>query len=178
MTIPSKPGIYCLWNKTTDFVYVGSSKNLRERINKHFSSRCQNPHLKSSIKKHGEENFSISWYETEDFIEEEQKLLDFVFNPHNKIKTYNVAVKVSGNLGGSIERHRELCLKGKSREELRELCLKGKSRKEWRELCLKGKSRKEWRELSEAGGASKRIPLYLIDTKTQLITKIDSSCEG
>ncbi len=152
MKIPSKPGIYCLWNKITDFIYVGSSRNLQKRINKHFSPKCQNPHLKSSIKKHGRENFSISWHETEDFIDEEQKLLNFVFNPCNKIKTYNVAVKAGGNPGGSRERQRE--------------------------LSLKGKSRKEWRELCEAGGGLKCIPLYLIDTKTQIVEKIESSYEG
>ncbi len=45
-------------------------------------------------------------------------------------------------------------------------------------MSLKGKSRKEWRELCEAGGGFKRVPLYLIDTKTQVITKIASSYEG
>jgi len=47
-----------------------------------------------------------------------------------------------------------------------------------RELCLKGKSRTEWRELSEAGGSTLRVPLFLICTKTGLITKIESSYEG
>jgi predicted GIY-YIG superfamily endonuclease len=47
-----------------------------------------------------------------------------------------------------------------------------------RELCLKGKSREELRELCEAGGGPKAVPLFLICTKTGLITKIESSYEG
>jgi len=47
-----------------------------------------------------------------------------------------------------------------------------------RELSLKGKSREELRELCEACGGRKSVPLFLICTKTGLITKIESSCEG
>jgi group I intron endonuclease len=136
--IPSTPGVYCLWNKISNKVYVGSAKNLNARINRHFYSHCQNPHLKRSIKKHGKENFSVTWYETEDLFQEEQRLLDYVFTL-GPGATFNVAVKAGGNPGGTIERQRELC---------------------------------------EAGGGSKSVPLFLICTKTSLITKIESASEG
>ena len=151
MEIPETPGVYCLWNKITDQIYVGSSKDLNKRIAKHFSSRCQNPHLKSSIKKYGKENFSITWFETEDLFLEEQKLLDYVFN--NSIPTFNVAVKAGGGLlGGTKKEHIKLSHKGKSREELR----------------LE----------AEAGGSPQRVPLFLICTKTGVITQIESSHDG
>lgn len=104
--LPSASGVYCLWNKITNQIYVGSAKDLSKRIKKHFSPRCQNPHLKSSIKKYGKENFSITWIETNDLLEEEQRLLDYVFN--NSIPTFNIAVKAGGNPGGSIEGQRLL----------------------------------------------------------------------
>jgi group I intron endonuclease len=138
MIIPKTPGVYCIWNKINDRVYVGSAKDLKARISKHFSSSCQNPHLKSSIKKHGKENFSVTWHETGDLFQEEQRLLDYVFTLGPDI-AFNVAVKAGGNPGGTKERQREL---------------------------------------SEAGGSFKRVPLFLICTKTGLITKIESSCEG
>lgn len=149
--IPSTPGVYRLWNKITNKIYIGSAKNLGKRIPRRFSSRCQNPHLKHSIKKYGKDNFSITWFETNDFLEEEQTLLDYVFE--NKIPTFNVSRKAGGGLlGGSIEGHKALSLKGKSRAELR--------------------------LLSEASGSKKRVPLFLIDAETGFITRIDSSCEG
>ena len=144
MIIPSTPGvppaatgIYCLWNKITNQIYIGSSANLQKRIKQHFSSRCHNPYLKNSIKKYGKDNFSITWFKTNDFIAEEQKLLDYIFD--NKIPSFNVAVKAGGNPGGSIEGQRLLC---------------------------------------EAGGSYPRVPLFLINTKTKVLTPIESSYEG
>lgn len=150
--IPSTPGVYCLWNKITNQIYIGSAKDLNTRIKKHFSSQCQNPHLRRSIKKYREENFSITWLETGDnFLEEEQRLLDYVFN--NSIPTFNVAVKAGGGkILSDYSGHRALSLKGKSREE--------------------------WRALSEVGKSSKAVPLFLINTETGFITRIDSSYEG
>ena len=135
--IPKAPGVYCLWNKITNQIYVGSAKDLSQRIPQHFSSLCQNQHLKSSIKKYGKENFSITWLETGDnFIEEEQRLLDYVFN--NSIPTFNISRKAGGGLlGGSIEGQRLLC---------------------------------------EVGGGSKQVPLFLIDTETRFITRLESAC--
>lgn len=148
--LPSSSGVYCLWNKITNQIYVGSTTNLSARIKTHFSPKCHNSYLKRSIKKYGKENFSITWFETDDFIAEEQNLLDYIFE--NNIPTFNVAVKAGGNPGGSIEGQRLLCLKGKSKEELR--------------------------LLSEAGGGPKAVPLFLIDTETKALTRIESGCEG
>lgn len=92
--LPSSAGVYCLWNKITNQIYVGSAKDLSKRIPTHFSSHCHNVYLKRSIKKHGKENFSITWLETLNFQAEEQKLLDYVFT--NSILTFNVAVKAGG----------------------------------------------------------------------------------
>jgi len=138
MNVPSTPGVYCIWNKVNDRVYVGSAKDLKARISKHFSSKCDRPNLKKEIKDYGKENFSVTWYETPDLFPEEQKLLDYVFTlgPGSAI---NVATKAGGNPGGTIERQRAL---------------------------------------SESGGGSLCIPLFLICTKTGIITKIESSCEG
>jgi group I intron endonuclease len=149
--IPKTPGVYCIWNKVNDRVYVGSAKDLNTRISKHFSPQCDRLNLKKEIKDYGGENFSVTWHETEDLFPEEQKLLDYVFTlaPGSAI---NVATKAGGNPGGTKEKQRE--------------------------LSLKGKSRSEWRELSEAGGSPKRVPLFLICTKTGTTTEIESSWEG
>jgi hypothetical protein len=138
MTIPNTPGVYCVWNKINNKVYVGSAKDLNARISKHFSSQCDRLKLKKEITDYGEENFSVTWHETEDLFPEEQKLLDFVFTLEPELRL-NIARKAGGNPGGTIEGQRELC---------------------------------------EAGGASKRVPLFLICTKTGLTTKIESACEG
>ena len=150
--LPPTSGVYCLWNKITNQIYVGSAQDLSKRIPKHFNSKCHNVYLKRSIKKYGENNFSITWIETgDDFQKIEQMLIDFVFTLESTLR-FNIARKAGGNPGGSIEGQRALCLKGKSREELR----------------LE----------AEAGGSPKQVPLFLIDTETSFITRIESSCEG
>jgi group I intron endonuclease len=60
LAIPETPGVYCVWNKINNKVYVGSAKNLNARTNQHFSSRCQNLGLKKEIKDYGEENHSAN----------------------------------------------------------------------------------------------------------------------
>jgi hypothetical protein len=153
LKIPSTPGVYCLWNKISNKVYVGSAKNLNARINQHFSPQCQNLDLKKEIKDYGEENFSVTWIETgRDFQKIEQTLIDFVFTLDPELR-FNIARKAGGGLlGGTKEGHRELSLKGKSKAEYRELC--------------------------EAGGGFQSVPLFMICTKTGLTTKIESSYEG
>ena len=96
MEIPSTPGVYCLWNKITNQIYVGSAKDLNKRISQHFSSKCHNLRLKRSIKKYGEENFSITWLETgDDFQKIEQTLIDFAFTLEPNLR-FNIAIKAGG----------------------------------------------------------------------------------
>ena len=100
MIIPNASGVYCLWNKTTNQIYVGSAKNLKTRIKQHFSSQCQNSDLKQGIKNYGKENFSITWVETgDDFQKIEQTLIDFAFTLEPGSR-FNIARKAGGGLLG------------------------------------------------------------------------------
>ena len=55
---------------------------------------------------------------SENYLAEEQRLLDYIFA--NNIPKYNVAVKAGGGLlGGTKEQHIKLCLQDLSKAELR-----------------------------------------------------------
>lgn len=84
--IPKVSGIYAIHNKITDGVYIGSAKNLRQRLRSH--SKClrhnkhQNPHLQNSFNKHGIKVFSfqiLELCEAENLIKYEQTWLDIRF---------------------------------------------------------------------------------------------------
>ena len=57
-------GIYCIENVTNHKTYIGSSKNIYQRLLKHFAllrhNKHQNPHLQSAWNKYGEDSFR--WY--------------------------------------------------------------------------------------------------------------------
>ena len=54
-------GIYCIENIINHKTYIGSSKNIYQRLLKHFAllrhNKHQNPHLQSAWDKYGESNF-------------------------------------------------------------------------------------------------------------------------
>lgn len=57
-------GIYCIENKINNKTYIGSSKNLYQRLLKHFAllrhNKHENAHLQSAWNKYGEESFE--WF--------------------------------------------------------------------------------------------------------------------
>lgn len=62
-----KIGIYVIINKVNGKKYVGSSKNVRKRRNRHFSELRRNTHknrkLQNSFNKYGEDNFEFKLLE-------------------------------------------------------------------------------------------------------------------
>jgi len=55
--IPKEKGIYMIWFKTTEKVYIGSSKNLYKRFGEHYNMLKNNKHhnnkLQNYVNKHG-----------------------------------------------------------------------------------------------------------------------------
>ena len=92
-------GIYCIQNISNNKRYIGSSKNMYQRLLKHFALLRHNKHeniiLQQSWNKHGEEVFD--WYileycEENKLTEREQHYIDF-------FKTeYNITRKVERNV--------------------------------------------------------------------------------
>ena len=77
-------GIYCIENKINNKTYIGSSKNLYQRLLKHFAllrhDKHENAHLQSAWNKYGEENFEwfiLEFCDTSILTEREQYCLDF-----------------------------------------------------------------------------------------------------
>jgi len=74
-------GVYTWVNKINNKVYVGSSSNLTERFNAHFSGSNSNKHLQKDIELYGINNFAFSILEFIDIdlkkisVEEARKIL-------------------------------------------------------------------------------------------------------
>ena len=92
-------GIYCIENKINNKTYIGSSKNLYQRLLKHFAllrhDKHENAHLQSAWNKYGEENFEwfiLEFCDTSILTEREQYCLDLLGGE------YNITKKVERNI--------------------------------------------------------------------------------
>jgi group I intron endonuclease len=90
-----KSGIYCIVNTNNQKKYVGSSKNIYQRLQKHRAYLRKNMHenrkLQNSWNKHGEDNFQYFILEfcfEEQLLEREQFYIDML-KPW-----YNITLKV------------------------------------------------------------------------------------
>lgn len=86
--INERPGIYLIRNIITDFVYIGSSKNVYHRLMTHKSellnNKHDNTHLQRSFNKHGCKNFSVELLEyCDDLISKETFYLAQYTNCYN-----------------------------------------------------------------------------------------------
>lgn len=62
--IKNKAGIYGIYNKASDKIYVGSAKDLNFRINQHFTNRYRsNIPLQNAFAKYGKETFIVVIFE-------------------------------------------------------------------------------------------------------------------
>ena len=106
--------IYCIRNKVTDKVYIGSAMNFKVRKSQHLSSLRKNKHhsihLQRSWNKYGGEAFEFSVLEKiedkENLIQEEQKWMDY-YCSYNEYKGYNIS-PTAGNSSG-VKRTKEFC---------------------------------------------------------------------
>ena len=94
--LKNKCGIYQLRNIINNHIYIGSSKNLKERIKSHFKSlkynKHDNKHLQNAYNKYGKDNFVfeiIEYCEIEERFKIEQYWLDIYFGN----KCYNLNPK-------------------------------------------------------------------------------------
>lgn len=110
-------GIYCIENKINHKSYIGSSKNLYQRLLKHFAllrhNRHENAHLQNAWNKYGESSFEWSIIETCDtsiLTEREQYCID-LFGAE-----YNITKKVERNILSKESRIKQ----GETRRRLHE----------------------------------------------------------
>ena len=89
--LTGKSGIYCITCKKNNLKYIGSSKEMRNRIAKHFSNlrtnKHPNRHLQADYNKYGLDGFTITILEetNEDLLEKEKQYqlsygLDSLYN--------------------------------------------------------------------------------------------------
>jgi hypothetical protein len=90
-----KSGIYCILNIQSNKKYIGSSTNLWQRLQKHFSLLRHNKHenviLQNSFNKHGEKFFMcfcLEFVEKENLLEREQYY----------INTFNCSFNITKNV--------------------------------------------------------------------------------
>ena len=117
--LKTNSGIYKIISEIDDKVYVGSSVNLRGRINRHLRELMNNnhhsPHLQNAFNKYGNENFKVVVLEEYDrkditkktLIEREQHYLD-ILKPFLKENGYNTCpIAASPNIGKLSDETRE-----------------------------------------------------------------------
>lgn len=97
--LKNKSGIYCILNIQNSKKYVGSSTNIWQRLQKHFSLLRKNKHenilLQNSFNKNGEENFicfCLREHINEDLTYLEQYYIDLL-KPQ-----YNITIEVVRNI--------------------------------------------------------------------------------
>lgn len=127
-------GIYCIKNIINNKVYIGKSKNIPERWEKHLyalkSNTHPNSHLQSSFNKHGEINFKFlilesSSQNTDDILNELEIKMIKEYKSHIDSYGYN---KTFGGEGAShteeIKQKISNSLKGRPLDERRKEILK------------------------------------------------------
>lgn len=97
-------GIYCIENVINHKTYIGSSKNIYQRLLKHFAllrhNKHQNPHLQNAWNKYGEEAFRwfvIEYCDNDSLIQKEQESIDLFGAEYNitRIVERNILSKES-----------------------------------------------------------------------------------
>lgn len=98
-------GIYMIKNKINQKMYIGSAKNLRNRIREHIISLRGNYHdndyLQKAFNKYGEINFEfkiLCMVETSELIYTEQKFLDY-YKSYDDVNGYNLCPIAYSRLG-------------------------------------------------------------------------------
>ena len=106
-------GIYCIQNNVNHKTYIGSSKNIYQRLLKHFAllrhNKHQNAHLQNAWNKYGESNFG--WFilelcDNKELTEKEQYCIDLFGAEYNitRIVERNILSKESRIKQGETRR--------------------------------------------------------------------------
>lgn len=99
-------GIYVIRNKSNGKIYIGSSKNIRSRVNSHYSAlrrgaHC-NRHLQGAWDQYGENNFEdkiLERCETDKLLEREQHWIK-VLNVTDQSIGYNISANTTSPMLG------------------------------------------------------------------------------
>ncbi len=95
-------GIYYIKNITTNQIYIGQSKRLRERRNQHFShlrkNKHENPHLQNSFNKYGESSFDYGVIQYCDEIDLDP--LEIAYMNLFNVKQHGFNISDGGHDGG------------------------------------------------------------------------------
>lgn len=114
--IPELSGVYCIINKCTQKMYIGSSLNLRRRLIQHYSYLRLNKHsnrlLQRNFNKYGEENINIY------FVKIFPKSV-LLFEEQSNIDNYNTCVPNGLNLRPIAESNLGRIVSNKTRNKLR-----------------------------------------------------------
>jgi hypothetical protein len=144
-------GIYCIVNLINNKKYIGSSKNLLVRLEKHRSllrnNKHENSYLQNAWNKYGEENFICCLFEVHEvynnlfLVEREQYWINFI-NPE-----YNLTTSVIRNVLSKESRI-------KQSETRKKLFSEGKlipsRRRQINQYDLEGNFVRTWASISEA----------------------------
>lgn len=89
----SKCGVYCIQNKITGKMYIGSSRNIQDRLNKHFTALRnhlpESPNLQKDWDLYSEDNFEgfiLILCEPENLLKWEQFYLNTNTGQYNTFK--------------------------------------------------------------------------------------------
>lgn len=71
--MPNQPGVYIMWRKSTDHIYVGESVNVRRRLIEHASQQFPKQYIDREIKKLGPSHFRVGFLKQVDDLAERRR---------------------------------------------------------------------------------------------------------
>lgn len=113
-----KSGIYCIYNVVNNKEYVGSSKNLYDRIHLHFhklrNNKHSSSHLQNAYNKYGGENFKFKLLE---FCNPEIRLIREQYFIDLLKPQYNKSLNVVGNLNSTVSEEQKVKISNTLKEK-------------------------------------------------------------
>ena len=106
-----KSGIYKITNKINGKIYIGSSVDLKRRINEHFwelkNNRHPNIHLQYAYNKYGRNNFEVEVIEycNKNIVREREQYYIDKYLPYLQSVGYNISNNSNGGNTGNSETH-------------------------------------------------------------------------
>lgn len=127
-----KSGIYKIQHKDSGRLYIGSSKNYKQRMNNHRGHLNRNVHANQSLQnawnKYGQDKFYFELMFTckvKDLIKYEQMMMD-KYQSYKKKNGYNIRTEANSNIGVPTSKHqKEVASKLWKNKDFRDKIYKG-----------------------------------------------------